>query len=128
MTIMIRPYFSKLIHKLKLLFSNWVIKYMTIISLVLSLITILFIWYAQSFLPNQIPLWYSKPWGIDRLAPPFYLFLLPCVNICLLTGQLIFSTFLFEEYLVFAQLLSLTSILISLLSSMSAFMIIWIIR
>lgn len=36
----------------------------------------LLVMYGPSF-PPQVPLWYSRPWGEDQLAPPTALWLVP---------------------------------------------------
>lgn len=34
-----------------------------------------------SALPNQVPLFYSRPWGEDQLAPKVFLFLIPACSL-----------------------------------------------
>ncbi len=72
-------------------------------------------WYWRS-LPPQVPLWYSKPWGDERLASPWFLFL-PLVSAVViylvnLTAVVRFA----DNHPMFARVLLLTSILISILS------------
>lgn len=68
-------------------------------------------------LPPKVPLWYSKPWGEERLASPLFL-LLPiataiavyCINRAVIAKSA-------HNHPMFARVLSLTSVLISVLSA-----------
>ena len=53
---------------------------LTQISLVLVISQITLIVFYFDKLPNQVPLFYSLPWGVKQLAPPEYLFLLPGIS------------------------------------------------
>lgn len=72
-------------------------------------------WYWR-FLPPQVPMWYSMPWGTDRLASPYFLFL-PLVLSLVIFGfnNRIIAKF-GVDHLVFARILYLVSSLVSLLS------------
>lgn len=50
-------------------------------SLVVSLLMALVIALLWRYLPSEVPLYFSRPWGEARLAPRSYLFLLPGVGI-----------------------------------------------
>ncbi len=67
-------------------------------------------------LPPMVPLWYSRPWGIDQLASPYWLFILPIGSLMLYSVNRAISTYVTAEYLIFTQVLYLTSLLITLLS------------
>lgn len=73
------------------------------------------IWYWR-ILPPKIPLWYSKPWGGERLASPYFL-ALPIVSAITvyLINTLIVSRHV-SEHPLFARALFLVSTLVSLLS------------
>ena len=58
-----------------------------------SVIGIAYILLSWKRLPPLVPLWYIKPWGHDRLASPWFLFLpltlvLLCARLWLLVRQL----------------------------------------
>ncbi|MBI5018786.1 hypothetical protein HZB58_00755 [Candidatus Gottesmanbacteria bacterium] len=68
-------------------------------------------------LPPEIPLWYSKPWGEERLVSPFFLaipiltaFAVYAVNHSMVTRTA-------RDHPMFARVLSLSSLLISILSA-----------
>lgn len=99
-----------------------------------SRITFLFILGALAFLfiswnklPNQVPLWYSKPWGEDRLVSPSWLYLLPGASVCWYIINTALSMHITKDHLVFSQILFLSSLVVSIFSFITLFMIIWII-
>jgi hypothetical protein len=65
-------------------------------------------------LPPEVPLFYSLPWGEDRLVTPIWLWALPAVSGIFLVINLAGSHLLNE--IVLTRILSSTSFLISLLA------------
>ena len=69
-----------------------------IISLGLSLIFAAFSSYLlftnSGNFPLAVPLWFSKPWGEERLAEPIFLWLLPTTSLVLLA----FNFFLWNVF------------------------------
>lgn len=56
---------------------------------------------AWSFLPYQVPLFYSQPWGQEQLAAPVNLFLLPLLGLLIFfLNSLIFSFIPKDEKLI----------------------------
>lgn len=118
----------------KFIFTSWKeLKHNTII--VWSHRAVLFI-YTVSFviilwrlphLPPLVPLWYSRPWGTDQLAHPYWLLLLPSGGLIWYGINIIVSTYLHRAYLTFVQLLYLTSLLVSILSFITLIKIITIV-
>jgi hypothetical protein len=74
-----------------------------------------FVWYWRS-LPPQVPLWYSRPWGLERLAHPAWLLLLPTSTLVWYALAVVMSAYITREYLIFTQVLLLTTLLGSFLS------------
>jgi hypothetical protein len=68
------------------------------------------------FLPPLVPLWYSRPWGEDRLATPAWLFVLPAGALVWYAVSIIIATYVTREYLTFTQILLLTTLLGAILS------------
>lgn len=67
-------------------------------------------------LPPQVPLWYSKPWGDERLASPWFL-LLPFISAGVIYVINLAAVARFAgNHPMFVRVLLLTSLLISLLS------------
>ncbi|MBI3342859.1 hypothetical protein HY087_01740 [Candidatus Gottesmanbacteria bacterium] len=67
-------------------------------------------------LPPLIPLWYSKPWGADRLAHPLWLAILPIGSLVILIVNTIAARILTRDMLIFTQILAVTALLVSILS------------
>jgi hypothetical protein len=107
--------------------NNWIILMtgrMVIALTIASLICIIALW---TRLPSMVPLWFSRPWGTDQLAHPLWLFILPISSILLYFMNLAISTFLTAEYLIFTQISSLTSLLVSFLSFVALVKILFLI-
>ncbi len=95
---------------------NWLVSITSKLIVVFFVLSILIIAWRWSLLPPQVPLWYSKPWGDDRLAHPFWLFLLPLGSLFWYSIGVIVSIYLTSTLLVFTQLVFLTSLVVSALS------------
>ncbi len=95
--------------------------YLAIIGALVGFISIVFSW---KLLPPLIPLWYSKIWGSERLAATPWLFLLPTSTLIITTLNMYIASFLITEYLVFSQIMSLGSLVISMLSTITLLKII----
>lgn len=69
----------------------------------------------QANLPPVVPLWFSKPWGIERLAAPESLWLLPLIiGIFLMLNNFI-AKILFSNHKILALILVWSALLISLI-------------
>lgn len=95
---------------------NWVLS--TSRKLVLGIVAIsisLLLW-RYSKLPPLVPLWYSKPWGVDRLAHPMWLILLPAGSFVILLVNTIAARIFTRDMLIFSQILAVTALLVAILS------------
>jgi len=95
---------------------NWIVQVVhkgVITCLVFSLFFIALRWMR---LPPSVPLWYSRPWGTDQLASPFWLFLLPLGGLLIYFINLAISMYITAQYLIFTQVLFLASLLVNILS------------
>ena len=79
-------------------------------------------------LPPQVPLWYSKPWGDERLASPWFLFLPLLSSIIVYIVNLTAVVRFAGNHPMFTRVLLLTSILISLLSGIMVIRIVTLVR
>jgi len=96
----------------------------TILLICCSLAVLIFSW---NKLPLEVPLWYSKPWGEDRLADPSWLFLLPGASLFWYLINSLLTINITKDHLVFSQILFLSALLVSIFSFVTLSMIIWII-
>jgi len=77
-----------------------------------------------NYLPQQVPLYYSLPWGEGQLAATASLFLLPTFSIIVLLLNNLIATFFFKTIPLFSRLLTIFSLVFSLLSIISLIRII----
>lgn len=95
---------------------NWVVTLSRKIVLLAIVVSwALFLWKYPT-LPPLVPLWYGKPWGMDRLAHPLWLMLLPGGSFVVLMTNIIAEKVLSRDMLVFTQILALSTLLVSVLS------------
>jgi len=106
---------------------NWIIQVVNKTVVATLLIALILIAWRWNRLPPKIPLWYSRPWGIDQLAPPIWLFLLPLGGLAIYFINLFVSEYLIAEYLIFTQMLFLSSLLINVLSLVTLVKILFLI-
>jgi len=86
------------------------------LSFILILLQALIIILFFSFLPRQVPLLYSRPWGEEQLAHPLYLFLFPLANLIIFILNSILLSFLAKKDLLTKQILTIGVLLVNLLS------------
>ena len=107
--------------------TNAIIRWSGRMTVVLILASLAVLLISYNSLPAQVPLWYSKPWGTDRLAEPLWLFLLPGASCIWHIINSFLSIHITKEHLVFSQILFLSSLLGRIFSFVTLTMIIWVI-
>lgn len=95
----------------KWLIENRIIRIISYFSFVVLIIHILFLLIYWNRLPPQLPLWFSRPWGLDRLASLFWLIMLPATSLVWLFVSSFISCIYLREHLVFRQLVMFFSLL-----------------
>lgn len=109
------------------LWLNKIIRISNIGSVLCIFSTLLVISIFYTRLPPEIPLWYSLPWGSERLSTPIWLFLLPVASLFSFFMNTVASLLLTkDDHLVYSQILFLSVLVLSGLSLISAVTIIWI--
>jgi hypothetical protein len=106
---------------------NWIFPLTNrIVGLCVLLSVSIIIWKWNS-LPPLVPLLRSRPWGGDRLVPPFWLFVIPFSTLFwhVLNINIIF--WLTREHRIFTQVLLLSSIIISILSTVITVAVIFLV-
>lgn len=121
------PFISKPHQEWILIRTNWLIQVSHKFVVLLAVASIIMIAAYWNMLPPLVPLWYSRPWGSDQLAPPVFLFFLPISSITLHVINLAFAMYVTTEYLVFTQSLFLSSLIVSLLSFIAVIKIIFLV-
>lgn len=107
--------------------ANWLVSLVNKFVLLCALVSLGVIFWRWQLLPPAVPLWYTKPWGTDQLAHPYWLFLLPIGSLLMYAINVIASVYVTADYLVFTQLLFLTSFLVSFLSLITLVQILFLI-
>lgn len=105
----------KLIAIWKQLSENWLVSFVHKCILLFFAFGILMIIVRWNRLPPSVPLWYSRPWGEDQLAGPFWLFLLPVGGLGIYGVNTWISLWFIHEYPIFTRIVFLTSLLVNLL-------------
>jgi hypothetical protein len=90
---------------------NRIIRITTYASGVLCVITIVRPLLFWKTLPPDVPLWFSRPWGLERLASLYWLFLPPLSSLTWLLVTMGVSIRFLKEHLVFSQILSVVTLL-----------------
>lgn len=100
--------------------TRWVITIWT--GLVLfQIILLVFSW---SKLPSEVPLFYSRPWGDDQLAPKLALGIFPLGSLVCLLINGFFARLLFGRETLLSTVISWSVVLMTLLSTIGLFKII----
>jgi len=94
------------------------------ISFVLITLQFAGILIAFSEIPTKVPLFYSLPWGEDRLASGQMLFILPGLSLAILLVNTVISVFFIKSEKFISLCLAWSSCLTSLFSLITLFKII----
>lgn len=95
---------------------NRIIRITTYSSVILCVLTVCIPLFYWKNLPPAIPLWFSRPWGLERLASTFWLYLPPLSCLCWLIATISISIRLLKEHLVFSQILSVVTLITCIMS------------
>ncbi|MDD2483371.1 MAG: hypothetical protein PHE32_00090 [Candidatus Shapirobacteria bacterium] len=115
-------FFNSLFSQISILGSFWQEKINHHIfrwNLVLIIFQLIILFIKFNSLPQQVPLYYSLPWGEDQLASATSLFLLPTFSIIILLLNNLIATFFLKTIPLFSRLLTVFSLVFSLLSAIS---------
>jgi len=88
---------------------------------------LVFIFLKFDSLPKQVPLYYSLPWGSQRLASASSLFLLPSFSIIFFLINNLLATFTLRSIQIISRLLVIFSFIYSVLSLITLIHIVYLI-
>jgi hypothetical protein len=106
---------------------NWLIRVVQKFVIILFVLSVGFLVWLFPTLPPEVPLWFSRPWGADQLASPYWLILLPVTSLLWYAVDLVISIYVTAEYLIFSQLLFLSSLIVSILSFITMIKILFLV-
>ncbi|MDD4135613.1 MAG: hypothetical protein PHN66_00915 [Candidatus Shapirobacteria bacterium] len=116
------PFFHSLFSQVSILGNFWQEKINSQFlrwNLLLIIFQIIILFFKFNELPQQVPLYYSLPWGDEQLAYTTSLFLLPIFSIVILLINNLIATFFLKSIPLFSRLLVIFSLIFSLLSTIS---------
>jgi len=122
--------FTGFFYKLSILGQLWQNKPITKIfrwNITIILFQLIFLVSKFSHLPQQVPLFYSRPWGEARLAPISTLFLLPGFSIIILLVNHLLAAIFLKSISLFTYLSVVFSLLFSSFSLISIVKIVYLI-
>jgi hypothetical protein len=93
-------------------------------NLLLIIFQIALLFFKFNDLPQQVPFYYSTPWGEDQLASVTALLLLPAFSIIILLINNLMANFFFKSIILLSRFLVIFSLLFSILSSIALIRII----
>lgn len=106
---------------------NWLISVVHKFVIGLFILSVALLLWRFPQLPPKVPLWFSRPWGEDQLASPYWLLLLPASSIAWYGIDFLISIYVTAEYLIFTQMLFLSSLIVSLLSFITLIKILYLV-
>jgi hypothetical protein len=95
-----------------------------VLSFVFIILSGLLVWSNSDRFPLVVPLWFSKPWGEERLAPPTLLWLIPLLSLAFTLVNLMLGSFFGQREKVLSLVLIWSSPVISALFFYTLFEII----
>lgn len=107
--------------------NNWFIRIVHKFVIVLFILSVGFFVWRFPLLPPEIPLWFSRPWGADQLAPSYWLLLVPVSSLLWYCLDLFISIYITSEYLIFTQMLFLSALIVNLLSFVTLIKILFLV-
>lgn len=89
------------------------------INVLIILIQLGIITFNLNFYPKMIPLFLSRPWGAEQLAPLYMIFLLPLLSACFLTVGVLLKKWILKDEILLSYISLSSSLLFSLFSLIS---------
>ncbi|MCX6793811.1 MAG: hypothetical protein NTY06_01770 [Candidatus Gottesmanbacteria bacterium] len=106
---------------------NWLISVVHKFVIALFILSVGLLVWRFPVLPPQVPVWFSRPWGADQLASPYWLILLPVSSIFWYGIDLVIGIYVTTEYLIFTQMLFLSALIVSILSFITLIKILFLV-
>ncbi|OGG09005.1 hypothetical protein A2154_00245 [Candidatus Gottesmanbacteria bacterium RBG_16_43_7] len=121
------PNSEKIQNTYERLSSNWIFSLSNRIVFLTAVLSVGILIWKWHDIPPQVPLWYFKSWGNDRLAEKFFLYSLPSASIFWHLINIILALIIVANHRIFTQILFITSILVAGLSMVSVIKIVFMV-
>jgi len=106
---------------------NWLVGVVHKFVIALFILSVGLLLWRFPILPPEIPLWFSRPWGEDQLASPYWLILLPVSSMIWYAIDILMAIYVTTEYLIFTQMLFLSALIVSILSFITIIKILFLV-
>lgn len=106
---------------------NWLVSVVHKFVIALFILSVGLLLWRFPMLPPEVPLWFSRPWGSDQLANPYWLILLPVSSLIWYVIDILVAIYVTTEYLIFTQMLFLSALIVSILSFITIIKILFLI-
>ena len=127
----ITPHFPNETHRVAatwiVIRKNWLINVVHRFVIALFLLSVGLLTWRFPVLPPEVPLWFSRPWGLDQLASPYWLILLPVSSMIWYGIDILIGIYVTAEYLIFTQMLFLSALIVSILSFITIIKIVFLV-
>jgi hypothetical protein len=127
----ITPHFPNETHRVAaawiVIRKNWLINVVHKFVIALFLLSVGLLAWRFPVLPPEVPLWFSRPWGTDQLASPYWLILLPVSSMIWYGIDILIGIYVTAEYLIFTQMLFLSALIVSILSFITIIKIVFLV-
>jgi hypothetical protein len=106
---------------LKTIASDKILRFGTLLSLLLIILSLLYSGIMYNSLPPVLPLYNQMPWGEDRLGMKLELFILPGFAFVILLTNTLLAYAIYERMPLVSRALAITCFLVSLIISIFIF-------
>lgn len=110
--------------RLVTIISQPIVKIIFFSTIIINVLGLVFIVIIFNQLPQQIPLYYSRPWGEDQITAPIFIFILPLGSLLFHLATCVLIIAETHRYRVYAQLLLAFSFVVAILSSFTIYNIV----
>ncbi len=93
-------------------------------NILLIIIQFVYLFWSYQNLPNQVPLYFSRPWGESWLVPVFMIFLLPSFSLIIILLNSTISLLIHQKWPLLSRLLLAFSLVFTILSTVALYQII----
>lgn len=93
-------------------------------NIILIIFQFVYLFGSYQNLPNQVPLYFSEPWGESWLVPVFMIFLLPSFSLIIVLVNSTISLLIHQKWPLLSRLLLAFSLVFTILSTVALYQII----
>ena len=107
-----------------LLLQDSIVRNSIIVAFLSIIISVIYLFFMTGHLPSEVPLYYSLPWGQERLAQTLWLLLIPGISFIFFIINIIIVLFSYKTEPVLSRLFAVTVGFVSFLGAYTVIRII----